>query len=99
LVLFTILANLSITFAKIFIKQFITFFVNIENVKTTKIPKEINATLRPYQESVYQWMQVLDEISWGGCLADDMGLGKTLQTITFLQYLKKYFPSVYFFQK
>jgi len=62
--------------------------LNIENIKTTKIPKEINATLRPYQESGYQWMQVLDEISWGGCLADDMGLGKTLQTITFLQYLK-----------
>ena len=62
--------------------------LNIENVKTTKIPKEINATLRPYQESGYQWMQVLDEISWGGCLADDMGLGKTLQTITFLQYIK-----------
>jgi SNF2-related domain/Helicase conserved C-terminal domain len=65
-----------------------TKLLNIENVKTTKIPKEINATLRPYQESGYQWMQVLDEISWGGCLADDMGLGKTLQTITFLQYLK-----------
>lgn len=62
--------------------------LNIENVKTTKIPKEINAILRPYQESGYQWMQVLDEISWGGCLADDMGLGKTLQAITFLQYLK-----------
>ena len=62
--------------------------LNIENVKTAKIPKEINATLRPYQESGYQWMQVLDEISWGGCLADDMGLGKTLQAITFLQYLK-----------
>ncbi|HLO56389.1 MAG TPA: SNF2-related protein [Saprospiraceae bacterium] len=65
-----------------------TKLLNIENVKTTTIPKEINATLRPYQESGYQWMQVLDEISWGGCLADDMGLGKTLQTITFLQYLK-----------
>lgn len=62
--------------------------LHIENVKTLPIPKNINATLRPYQETGYQWMQVLDEISWGGCLADDMGLGKTLQAITFLSYLK-----------
>ncbi|MBP6540426.1 MAG: hypothetical protein KA234_08865 [Saprospiraceae bacterium] len=60
----------------------------IEDVKTQPIPANINAQLRPYQETGYQWMQVLDEISWGGCLADDMGLGKTLQTITFLSYIK-----------
>lgn len=61
----------------------------IENVKTAPIPGNIKATLRPYQETGYQWMQVLDDISWGGCLADDMGLGKTLQTITFLSFIKQ----------
>ena len=61
----------------------------IENVKTAPIPSNIKATLRPYQETGYQWMQVLDEVSWGGCLADDMGLGKTLQTITFLSLIKQ----------
>lgn len=63
--------------------------LNIENVSTQPIPDSIRATLRPYQENGYKWMQVLDEVSWGGCLADDMGLGKTLQTITFLAYIKE----------
>lgn len=62
--------------------------LQIGQTKTLPIPTMIQATLRPYQETGYQWMQVLDEISWGGCLADDMGLGKTLQAITFLAYLK-----------
>lgn len=62
---------------------------NVDNVKTVKVSNQIHATLRPYQQSGFQWMQILDELGWGGCLADDMGLGKTLQTITFLQYLKE----------
>ncbi len=62
---------------------------NIENVKTVKHSKNIKAKLRPYQLSGFQWMQTLDELGWGGCLADDMGLGKTLQAITFLQFLKE----------
>ncbi|MCE2788365.1 MAG: DEAD/DEAH box helicase [Saprospiraceae bacterium] len=63
--------------------------LQVENFKPMPIPSGITATLRPYQETGYQWMQVLDEISWGGCLADDMGLGKTLQAITFLAYVKE----------
>ena len=62
--------------------------LNIGDIKTVKPSKDIKATLRPYQLSGFQWLQTLDELGWGGCLADDMGLGKTLQTITFLQYLK-----------
>jgi SNF2 family DNA or RNA helicase len=57
------------------------------------VPAEIKAQLRPYQETGYQWMQVLDQASWGGCLADDMGLGKTLQAITFLQYVKQQYKA------
>jgi superfamily II DNA or RNA helicase len=63
--------------------------LNIGNIKTVKISKQINASLRPYQQSGFQWMQTLDELGWGGCLADDMGLGKTLQAITFLQFIKE----------
>lgn len=63
--------------------------LNIDKVKTVKVSKAITAKLRPYQESGFRWMQTLEELGWGGCLADDMGLGKTLQTITFLQYLKE----------
>ena len=60
----------------------------IGNIKTVKPHKDIKATLRPYQLTGFQWMQTLDELGWGGCLADDMGLGKTLQAITFLHFLK-----------
>ncbi|MCZ2102068.1 MAG: hypothetical protein LC107_11085, partial [Chitinophagales bacterium] len=63
--------------------------LEVSEIKTAPIPSSIQAELRPYQENGYKWMQVLDEISWGGCLADDMGLGKTLQTITFLAYIKE----------
>lgn len=48
-----------------------------------KLPK-VNATLRPYQEQGYKWLQYLYANNLGGCLADDMGLGKTLQAITLL---------------
>jgi len=61
----------------------------IESIKPRPVSKEIKAGLRPYQQSGFNWMQVLDELNWGGCLADDMGLGKTLQAICFLQYLKE----------
>ena len=61
----------------------------IENITPRPVSKKIKAKLRPYQLSGFNWMQVLDELRWGGCLADDMGLGKTLQAICFLQYLKE----------
>ncbi len=61
----------------------------IESIRPRPVSKEIKASLRPYQQSGFNWMQVLDELNWGGCLADDMGLGKTLQVICFLQYLKE----------
>lgn len=47
-----------------------------------KVPKNINATLRPYQVEGVSWLQFLREYQFGGILADDMGLGKTLQAIT-----------------
>ncbi len=57
-----------------------------------ELPKQINASLRDYQKAGYNWMALLDEMQWGGCLADDMGLGKTLQTITFLQHIVNKYP-------
>jgi len=62
---------------------------SIEDVQKVKIPTNIKATLRNYQKSGFQWMNMLDEMGWGGCLADDMGLGKTLQTLTFLSGIQK----------
>lgn len=63
--------------------------LEIETIQTTAISKHIKAKLRPYQQSGFQWLQTLDELGWGGCLADDMGLGKTLQAIAFLQCMKE----------
>lgn len=51
-------------------------------------PKEIHATLRPYQKRGYEWMYQNMRLGFGSILADDMGLGKTLQVITLLQRLK-----------
>lgn len=61
-------------------------------IQRTPLSPEIKATLRPYQQSGFNWLQSLDELGWGGCLADDMGLGKTLQTISFLQFVKERYP-------
>lgn len=65
----------------------------IDSVQTHPLSNKIKAILRHYQEAGFQWMCMLDEIGWGGCLADDMGLGKTLQTICFLQYLSENYPA------
>ncbi len=56
------------------------------------VPATIQAQLRDYQKAGFDWMCLLDEMQWGGCLADDMGLGKTLQTITFLQHVIEKYP-------
>lgn len=56
----------------------------------TDVPKEIQATLRPYQVEGVQWLERLRKMHLNGILADDMGLGKTLQAIIALtQYHKK----------
>lgn len=48
------------------------------------IPSELQAELRDYQQTGYQWFKSLSEYHLGGILADDMGLGKTVQTIAYL---------------
>lgn len=49
-----------------------------------ELPENINATLRSYQITGYQWFKSLSHYQLGGILADDMGLGKTLQSIAYL---------------
>ncbi|WP_238457974.1 SNF2 helicase associated domain-containing protein [Alkalihalobacterium alkalinitrilicum] len=49
-----------------------------------KIPENVQAELRDYQQFGFQWLKTLATYRLGGILADDMGLGKTLQSITFL---------------
>lgn len=49
-----------------------------------ELPTNLQATLRPYQQTGFQWFKSLSTYHLGGILADDMGLGKTVQTIAYL---------------
>ncbi|MFO0756185.1 MAG: SNF2-related protein [Byssovorax sp.] len=62
---------------------------SIEEIEPTKKPKNLKATLRPYQESGLSWLKFIHDIASGGVLADDMGLGKTVQTIALLLAVKQ----------
>ena len=62
----------------------------VKDIKDTddlnfEIPKNLNANLRPYQKTGYNWLKVLDKYNFGGILADDMGLGKTIQVISIFE--------------
>lgn len=48
------------------------------------LPTNLNAELREYQVTGFEWMKSLGKYHLGGVLADDMGLGKTLQAITYI---------------
>lgn len=52
--------------------------------KEIPVPKNLNAKMRPYQISGFNWLHLLQKNKFGACLADDMGLGKTLQTLALL---------------
>jgi SNF2 family DNA or RNA helicase len=46
-----------------------------------ELPRDLTATLRPYQRQGVNWLSFLREHGLNALLADDMGLGKTLQAI------------------
>jgi superfamily II DNA or RNA helicase len=62
---------------------------DIEEIESTKKPRALKATLRPYQEAGLSWLKFIHDIGSGGVLADDMGLGKTVQTIAVLLAVKQ----------
>ncbi|KAB8132148.1 serine/threonine protein phosphatase [Gracilibacillus oryzae] len=49
-----------------------------------EVPQSLQAEMREYQITGFQWMKTLAHYHLGGILADDMGLGKTIQTISYL---------------
>ena len=51
-------------------------------------PATLCATLRHYQHSGYTWLNHMDSMGFGACLADDMGLGKTVQVLAYLEQLR-----------
>lgn len=66
-----------------------TLMKQLTSTKDIALPKDIDATLRPYQLRGYSWMYRNSKIGFGSILADDMGLGKTLQVIALLLKLKE----------
>ena len=62
------------------------------NQATTRIdhavPASLDATLRPYQLTGFNWLAFLYEHRLGGVLADDMGLGKTIQALALMCHTK-----------
>ncbi len=56
--------------------------------KVPAIPKELKATLRPYQIKGFEWMVRNSRLGMGSIIADDMGLGKTVQVIALLLHQK-----------
>lgn len=60
-----------------------------EKIRKVPVPKTVSATLRPYQKNGYTWLNYMDQLGFGACLADDMGLGKTLQVLTYLERIRK----------
>jgi len=60
-----------------------------EKIRKAAVPGTVKADLRPYQKNGYAWLNYMDQLGFGACLADDMGLGKTLQVLTYLEKLRR----------
>lgn len=60
-----------------------------EKIRKAPVPATVKARLRPYQKNGYAWLNYMDRLGFGACLADDMGLGKTLQVLTYLEKLRR----------
>lgn len=58
------------------------------------LPKNLNANLRNYQKTGYEWLKVINEYQFGGILADDMGLRKNYTaTSSSIRLCTKYYKS------
>ena len=55
-----------------------------EGLARVDVGRELQGTLRPYQEVGVRWLHLLANLGLGACLADDMGLGKTIQVLALL---------------
>ena len=58
-------------------------------IKQELPPETFQATLRPYQQTGYNWLKFMQNQPFGALLADDMGLGKTIQILALLDSLKE----------
>ena len=63
-----------------------------KSIRTAVLPKSFQAKLRPYQKTGFTWLNYMDHLGFGACLADDMGLGKTVQVLAYLEKLRRTKP-------
>ena len=68
--------------------EFDKLIENMTRPAEISVPENVNADLRPYQETGYSWLVQNIKSGFGSILADDMGLGKTLQVLATIQHLK-----------
>lgn len=61
---------------------------NPSSLRVVTVPETFQATLRPYQRNGYTWLNYMNKMGFGACLADDMGLGKTVQVLAYLEKLR-----------
>lgn len=62
---------------------------DFDQIESLKVSSGFHGKLRPYQLDGLSWLNFLDDFNLGGILADEMGLGKTVQTLAFLDHLKR----------
>lgn len=65
-----------------------------EGIAAVEQPPGFQGTLREYQREGVAWMQFLQKMEMGGCLADDMGVGKTPQVLALLETRRLFRPDV-----
>lgn len=75
------------------LSEFLMHLRKPETIRKAPLPKSFHATLRPYQKNGYTWLNYMDNLGFGACLADDMGLGKTVQVLAYLERLRIGNPS------
>lgn len=59
-----------------------------DSIPAPVLPESFRAVLRPYQQTGFTWLNYMDSLGFGACLADDMGLGKTVQVLGYLERLR-----------
>uniref|UniRef100_A0A1L8DH30 Putative chromatin remodeling complex wstf-iswi small subunit n=2 Tax=Nyssomyia neivai TaxID=330878 RepID=A0A1L8DH30_9DIPT len=65
-------------------KEFLEYLFTPKTIPDYRVPAEVKAELRTYQQAGVNWLWFLNKYKLHGILCDDMGLGKTLQTICIL---------------
>ena len=74
-------------------KKQVQGLLDVKATATTRVPKTLRATLRPYQLDGFRWLTFLWTHRLGGILADDMGLGKTLQSLALICHARAKRPT------